>query len=118
MLYVDEYAASFGADRRRRVGGRAASHCESARALDADDFLAHLALTRVQFYDGDPSFRQSIERTLALRPNGAQALAQGGFLLVISGDPAQGLELMEKARELTKAPFGFYDLDLRRELSA
>jgi TolB-like protein len=108
MLYVDEYASSFG-----RTGEDA---LESARvataralALDGDDYLANLALTRVQFFNGDPAFRQSIERTIALRPNSAQAFAQGGFLLVITGD-AHGLELTDEARRLTKAPLGFYHL--------
>ena len=45
-----------------------------------------------------------------MRPNDAQAFAQGGFLLVISGESARGLALAEKARELTKAPVGFYYL--------
>ena len=109
MLYVDEYASSFG-----RTGDEALEAARQATAkalaIDGDDFLANLALTRVQFFDGDPAFRESIDRTIALRPNSAQALAQGGFLLVISGDPAQGLALAEKARELTKAPLGFYHL--------
>ena len=86
MLYVDEYAAGFG-----RAGDEAlesARHATAkALAIDGDDFLANLALTRVQFFDGDPAFRQSIDRTLALRPNSAQALAQGGFLLVIRATP-------------------------------
>jgi adenylate cyclase len=109
MLYVDEYASSFG-----RTGTEALESAREATAkalaIDGDDFLAQLALTRVQFYDGDPEFRRSIERTITLRPDRAQAFAQGGFLLVISGDPTRGFELTEKARELTKAPFGFYDL--------
>jgi adenylate cyclase len=109
MLYVDEYASSFG-----RTGDEA---LESARqvtakalAIDGDDLLANLALTRVQFFDGDPAFRQTIDRTIALRPGGAQAYAQGGFLLVITGDSAQGLVLADQARKLTKAPIGFYHL--------
>jgi TolB-like protein len=109
MLYVDEYASSFG-----RTGDDA---LESARvataralALDRDDYLANLALTRVQFFDGDPAFRRSIERTIAMRPNSAQALAQGGFLLVITGDSANGLKLTDEARRLSKAPLGFYHL--------
>jgi adenylate cyclase len=109
MLQVDEYASSFG-----RPGEQA---LESARratakalALDRDDFSANLALTRVQFFEGDPAFRQSIERTIALRPSSAQAFAQGGFLLVITGDSANGLQLAEKAREMNKGPLGFYHL--------
>ena len=109
MLYVDEYASSFG-----RTGDEA---LESARvataralALDRDDYLANLALTRVQFFNGDPAFRQSIERTIAMRPNSAQAFAQGGFLLVITGDATRGLALTDEARRLSKAPLGFYHL--------
>ena len=45
-----------------------------------------------------------------LRPTGAQAYAQGGFLLVITGDSAHGLELAEKARDLSSTPIGFYHL--------
>jgi hypothetical protein len=81
-----------------------------ALAIDRDDFLANLALTRVQFFDGDPAFRHSIDRTIELRPNSAQAHAQGGFLLVLTGAPERGLALTEKARELTQAPLGFYHL--------
>jgi adenylate cyclase len=109
MLYVDEYASSFG-----RTGDEA---LESARvataralALDGEDYLANLALTRVQFFNGDPAFRKSIERTIAMRPNSAQAFAQGGFLLVITGDSTRGLKLTDEARRLSNAPLGFYHL--------
>jgi len=109
MLYVDEYASSLG-----RAGGRALDAARGATAkalaLDPNDFLANLALVRVQFFDGDPEFRRTIERTLALRPSGAQAYAQGGFLLVITGDSERGLTLAEQARELTGRPLGFYHL--------
>jgi adenylate cyclase len=109
MLYVDEYASSFG-----RTGDEALQEArqatEKALAIDGNDLLANLALTRVQFFDGDPKFRQSIDRNIALRPDGAQAYAQGGFLLVITGDSAHGLVLAEQSRRLTKAPIGFYHL--------
>lgn len=109
MLYVDEYASSMG---RTGDSALAAARAATAKALalDANDFLANLALVRVQFFAGDPEFKRSIERTLALRPNGAQAYAQGGFLLVITGDSARGLALAEKARELRDTPLGFYHL--------
>jgi adenylate cyclase len=109
MLYVDEYASSFG-----RTGDNALESARAATAralaLDRDDYLANLALTRVQFFNGDPAFKDSIERTIALRPNSAQALAQGGFLLVVTGDSMHGLELTEQARAIGKAPLGFYHL--------
>ena len=109
MLYVDEYSSSFG-----RTGDEALNSArkatERALALDGDDFLANLALTRVQFFDGDAAFRASIDRTIALRPNSAQAFAQGGFLLVITGDAERGLALTEESRGLAKTPLGFYHL--------
>ena len=109
MLYVDEYSSSFG-----RTGDEALESARKATAralaLDGDDFLANLALTRVQFFNGDPAFRDSIERTMALRPNSAQAFAQGGFLLVITGDAEAGLALTERSRALSKTPLGFYHL--------
>ena len=105
MLHVDEYAAGFG-----RAGDQALESARAATAnalaLDRDDFFANMALTRVQFFDGDPAFRDSIERTLELRPNSVQALAQGGFLLAATGDSARGLLLVQKTRELSKAPPG------------
>jgi adenylate cyclase len=109
MLYVDEYASSFG-----RTGDEALKSARQATAkalaLDGDDFLANLALTRVQFFNGDATFRETIERTIALRPNNAQAYAQGGFLLVITGDCERGLALTEQSRGQTKASLGFYHL--------
>lgn len=109
MLYVDEYASSFGrtGDEALRSARKATTR---ALALNGDDFLANLALTRVQFFNGDPAFRASIDRTIALRPNSAQAFAQGGFLLVITGDSARGLTLTEQSRGLTRTPLGFYHL--------
>jgi adenylate cyclase len=109
MLHVDQYASSFS-----RTGDAALDAARAAMtkalALDRDDFLANLALSRVQFFDGDPAFRQSIERTLELRPGSAQALAQGGFMLTVTGDSARGLLLIQKAQALSKTPLGLYNL--------
>jgi adenylate cyclase len=109
MLHIDDYAATFG---RGGDDQLAAARDATAKALmiDAGDFLANLALTRVQFFDGDPAFRKTIDRTIALRPENAQALAQGGFLLTISGDAARGLPLVQKARELSTTPPPLYHL--------
>jgi adenylate cyclase len=109
MLQIDEYSSSFG-----RTGEAALDSArratEKALAIDAADFQANLALTRVQFFDGDPAFRRTIDRTIALRPSSAQAYAQAGFLLVVTGKSADGLAMAEKARALTKVPQGFYFL--------
>jgi adenylate cyclase len=109
MLYLDEFASSFG-----RTGDEALQSARQATAkalaLDGDDFRANLALSRVQFFNGDPAFKDSIERAIALRPNDVQAYAQGGFLLVITGDAARGLALTEQSRGLAKSPLSFYHL--------
>jgi adenylate cyclase len=109
MLHVDRYASTFS-----RTGDGALEAARAATnkalALDRDDFLANLALSRLQFFDGDPAFRQSIERTLELRPGSTQALAQGGFMLAVTGDSARGLLLIQKAQALSKTPLGLYHL--------
>jgi adenylate cyclase len=109
MLYLDNYTATFG---RGGDDELAAGRDAAAKALrvDPDDFLGNLALTRIQFFDGDAAFRQSIDRTIALRPSSSQSLAQGGLLLTIRGDLAHGLPLLQKARELSKAPPPLYHL--------
>ena len=109
MVYIDQYAATFGGTGNAALeSARAAT--ANALALDRDDFLATLALTRVQFYDRDPAFRESIDRSLALRPNSAQGLTQGGFLLALSGDSARGLLLTQRARAMSKAPLALHHL--------
>jgi TolB-like protein len=108
MLHLDEYAFRFSPGDQPLVSARRAA--AEALALDRNDFLGNLAQTRVQFFDGDPAFRRSIETTLALRPDSAEALVQGGILLTITGDSASGLPLVERARTLSKAPPGLYNL--------
>jgi TolB-like protein len=109
MLQIDEYSSSFGrtGDQALQAARRAT---DKALAIDANDFQANLAMTRVQFFDGDPAFRDSIQKTIALRPSSAQAYAQGGFLLVVTGDSTNGIALAERAKQLTKVPVGFYHL--------
>jgi tetratricopeptide (TPR) repeat protein len=109
MLSIDHVAATFGrgGDDELDVGRDAT---EKALMLDPGDFLGNLALTRLQFFEGDPAFRQSIERTIALRPSSAQALAQGGFLLMLRGDAADGFPLVQKARDLSPTPPPVYHL--------
>ena len=108
MLYLDEYAFRFSRGDEPLAAARQAA--AKALALDRNDFLGNLALTRIQFFDGDPAFRGSIQRTLTLRPDSAEALAQGGILLTITGDSATGLPLVERARALSKSPPGLYNL--------
>jgi tetratricopeptide (TPR) repeat protein len=109
MLHVDDYAAMFGRGGDDQLKA-ARDATEKALLLDPNDFLANLALVRVQFFDGDPGYLKAIERTIELRPGNAQALAQGGFLLTVRGDTARGLAMVQKAREIAKVPPPLYHL--------
>jgi len=101
MLHLDEFGFRTGREPGQTL---AAARADTAKALalDPDDFQANLALSRLQFFDRDPKFRQSIERTVTLRPDSTEALSQGGLLLVMSGDSAAGLPFIERARVLSK----------------
>jgi tetratricopeptide (TPR) repeat protein len=108
MLYLDEFGFRFSRNPAKALAAARAATTK-ALTLDRDDFQANLALTRLKFFDGDPTFRQSIERTLALRPDSAEALANGGVLLVMSGDAAAGLPLVERAQALSQSLAGTYN---------
>ena len=88
------------AHRRRCARGRASRYGESARDRPRRFSRESRADARAVLRRRSARSAQSIDRTLALRPNSAQALAQGGFLLVVSGDSARGLLLGQKARAL------------------
>ena len=71
MLYIEDYAATFGRGGDSILeSARAAT--DQALAIDADDFLANLALTRMQFFDGDAAFSETIDRALKLRPDSSE----------------------------------------------
>jgi adenylate cyclase len=108
MLRLDEFLYRFMPHRPLSLA-LAREATAKALTIDPNDFRANLALMRLQFFDGDPDFRSSIERTLALRPDSVEALAQAGTLLVISGDAATGLPLVERARALAPSMAGIYN---------
>jgi adenylate cyclase len=107
LLHLDSYAFHFGTDAAESLDA-ARDATARAIAIDADDFLANMALMRVQFFDGDPRFRDAIAKTLTLRANSPEALSQAGIMLTMSGDSAAGLPLLERARALSKKPPGVY----------
>jgi adenylate cyclase len=107
LLHLDSYAFHFGTDVAESLTA-ARDATARAIAIDADDFLANMALMRVQFFDGDPRFRGAIAKTLTLRADSPEALSQAGIMLTMSGDSAAGLPLLERARALSKKPPGVY----------
>jgi adenylate cyclase len=110
MLYIDQhvyYAGSLG-DGTAFSEARAAVH--TALELDSTNMLANAALTRYQYYAGDPSFVHSVERTLALDPNNPELLGLFGILLTAYGDSTHGLELVARALELSPQPRSVFNL--------
>ena len=63
--------------------------------------LANAALTRVQYYSGDPAFLATAERTVALDPNNPEMLAATRHLLSAYGDATHGTELVARALKLS-----------------
>jgi tetratricopeptide (TPR) repeat protein len=78
--------------------------------FDPTNVLANAALTRYRYYDGDPEFVRTAERTLALDPNNAELLGLIGILLTAYGESAHGLELVDRAIELSPQPRGSFHL--------
>jgi hypothetical protein len=107
MLHLDEYGFRYGRDPSESLEAARSATAE-ALAIDRDDPQATLALARLQYFEGDPAFRDSIERALSLRPDSAEILAHGGVLLVLSGDSPAGLPWLERAKQGSKSLVGTY----------
>jgi adenylate cyclase len=106
MLYLDEHVYYSGSSDRGAALGRADAAVRTALRLDSTNVLANAALTRYQYYAGDPEFTRTAERTLALAPNNPELLGLFGILLTAYGDSTRGLELVSRAEELTPRPRG------------
>ena len=66
MMFVDEHMFHAGPTASRSNGRM--QRCSTALELDSTNVLANAALTRVQYYSGDPAFVATAEKTLALDP--------------------------------------------------
>jgi len=110
MLHLDEHVYYSGAADGGAAFSRARNAVRTALELDSTHALANAALTRFQYYDGDPEFVRSVERTLALDPDNPELLSLFGILLAAYGDATHGLELVARARELSPQPRGTFNL--------
>jgi hypothetical protein len=72
--------------------------------------LANAALTRVQYYSGDPEFVTTAEKALALDPRNPEMLGLLGILLAAYGDAVHGSELIARAHELSPQPRPMFNL--------
>ena len=110
MLYIDEHVYYSGSADGGAAFNRARAAVRTALELDGTNVLANAALTRYQYYAGDPEFVQSAERTLALDPNNPEMLGLFGILLTAYGDSTHGLELVARAHRLSPQPRPVFNL--------
>jgi len=106
MLYIDEHVYYSGGNDSGAAFARARNAIRTALELDSTNVLANGALARFQYYDGNPEFLRTVERSLALDPYNPQALGNFGILVTAYGDASHGLELVERARALLPEPHG------------
>jgi TolB-like protein len=106
MLYIDDHVYFSGSADRGEALSRAGAAVQTALQLDSANTLANAALTRYQYYAGDPEFVRTAERALALAPDNPEMLGLLGILLTAYGDSPRGLELEARADELTPKPRG------------
>jgi hypothetical protein len=107
MMYIDEHMFHEGGGKSLQ---RARAAVEEALRLDGENVLANAALTRFQYYSGDPSFLATAERTLALDPRNPEMLGLLGILVVAYGDATHGTELIARAHSLAPHPRPMFNL--------
>jgi TolB-like protein len=109
MMFVDEHMFRT-IDNASASLERAGAAAHKALTLDSNNVLANAALTRVQYYSGDPAFVSTAEKTVSLDPNNPEMLGLFGILLVAYGDATHGIELVARALELTPQPRPIFKL--------
>jgi len=107
MMFVDEHMFHEGDGESLQ---RAHAVAQKALELDSANILANAALTRIQYYSGDPAFVATAEKTLALDPRNPEMLGLLGILLAAYGDAMHGTELITQAHELTPQPRPMFNL--------
>jgi TolB-like protein len=107
MMLVDEHMFHQGDGDSLK---RARAAVETALRLESTNVLANAALTRVQYYSGDPAFAETAEKALALAPRNPEMLGLLGILLAAYGDTVHGSELVARAHELSPQPRPMFNL--------
>ncbi len=107
FLCVQDYAHGFKLQTDALESGLAAAQ----RAVEAapSSHLAYYALAQALFFHKEiQSFRNAVERAVALNPMDGNSLAFLGEMLVYSGSAERGLELAARAKLLNPSHPGWY----------
>jgi TolB-like protein len=107
FLCVQDYAHGFNLKTDSLASGLASAQ----RAVEAapSSHLAYSALAQALFFHKEiQSFRNAVERAVALNPMDGNSLAFLGEMLVYSGSAERGLELAARAKLLNPSHPGWY----------
>jgi TolB-like protein/tetratricopeptide (TPR) repeat protein len=107
FLCVQDYAHGFNLQADALMSGLASAR----RAVEAapSSHLAYFALAQALFFHKEiQSFRNAVERAVALNPMDGNSLAFLGEMLVYSGHAERGLELTARAKQLNPSHPGWY----------
>jgi len=107
FLCVQDYAHGF----KLQVDALACGLAAAQRAVEAapNSHLSYYALAQALFFHKEiQSFRNAVERAIALNPMDGNSLAFLGEMLVYSGSSERGLELATRAKRLNPSHPGWY----------
>src|SRR6201988_1124964 len=107
LLFVQDYGQGFNLRADALNSGALAAQ----RSVEAgpSNHLAHFSLAQARFFQKDlQSFRNEAERSVALNPMDANALAFVGELFTYVGDYERGLALAARAKEINPNHPGWF----------
>ena len=109
VILLDEYRFHFNERPSHRVLDDALQHAVRAVSTDPENAFAYQALAIAYFHRREfTDFRLAAERALALNPGHSDVLADIGTCYSCLGDWDQGLQLLERATELSPVHPGWY----------
>lgn len=111
IILLDEYRFHMNERHVVPVLEHALDHAKKAVAIDPENAFAHQALAMVEFHRGeDVRFRMAAERALELNPGHSDVLADMGMCYAVLGDWERGIELANRAIELSPVHPGWYHI--------
>ena len=107
VMLVHDYAQGYNL--RANTLRQAEEAARKAVELASSNHLAWASLARVHFFQREQqSFRNAVEKAVALNTMDGDSHASLGEMLTFSGDADRGLELVERAKQLNPNHPGWY----------